>query len=260
LLLGLINNGPEVDIDWKNEQSIITLNKAILSHYLHIQYWAIPPNTLIPRIPMRANYLKWVYSLQHFQDPTVLDIGVGANAIFPLLGHQLYQWKFVCTEINQESIANAEKIIKSNSFENDITIRKQTDVKCILKNIIKSEDRFGYSICNPPFFSRKEEKTHPSPFTCCPISENEECYEGGELGFISKYIMESIEYKKQVIWFTCMIGRKLHVDNVCTYLEELGCSLKYTSTTFKQGRNRRWGIAWSFENEEPLMKHKKIEE
>ena len=60
-LIKLYSN--EYDIDWKKEEAIITLNKAILFYYFHIAYWDIPKNTLIPRIPMRINYLKWAHQL-----------------------------------------------------------------------------------------------------------------------------------------------------------------------------------------------------
>src|SRR3546814_18158685 len=43
----------------------------------------------------------------------VLDIGVGANAIYPLLGQAEYGWRFVGSDIDAKAIAVAGGIVQS---------------------------------------------------------------------------------------------------------------------------------------------------
>jgi 23S rRNA (adenine1618-N6)-methyltransferase len=62
-----------------------------------------------------------------------------------------------------------------------------------------------FTICNPPFFSSTEERTHRDSSTC-PIRDNEEMTEGGESQFLVKMAQESIIYKDKVRWFTTMVG------------------------------------------------------
>ena len=162
-----------------------------------------------------------------------------------MLGYSLYKWKFICSELSDDSIANATHIIKKNNLQAYITIRKQSDCRKILKGVIDKE-HVDITLCNPPFFSTKDDKTLPSPHSVCPISQTEECCEGGELGFISRYISESVEYRDKIEWFTTLIGKKIDLANICTYLEEIGIPVKYCTQVFHQGRNRRWGIAWCF--------------
>lgn len=45
---------------------------------------------------------------------TVLDIGTGANLIYPLIGAYEYQWRFTGSEIGAEAFASAQAIINAN--------------------------------------------------------------------------------------------------------------------------------------------------
>jgi 23S rRNA (adenine1618-N6)-methyltransferase len=66
--------------------------------------------------------------LDHNNDITCLDIGVGANCIYPILGISEYNWNFIASDINTNSIASAKKIIKSNTILNGkVKFRVQKD-------------------------------------------------------------------------------------------------------------------------------------
>ena len=60
----------------------------------------IPPNYLCPTVPNRLNYICWIKdvidSVKNFPNDIIgIDVGVGACAIYPLLGHTAYNWKFI---------------------------------------------------------------------------------------------------------------------------------------------------------------------
>ena len=83
-------------IDFSNPDAVLHLNKAILKSNYGLIDWNIPEEYLCPPIPGRADYIH------HLADVLMgepikgqikgLDIGVGANCIYPILGTQLYQW------------------------------------------------------------------------------------------------------------------------------------------------------------------------
>ena len=56
---------------------------------------------------------------------TVLDIGVGANCIYSLLGSREYGWSFVGTEIIPKAISIVKNLIKQYELTNSIEILYQ---------------------------------------------------------------------------------------------------------------------------------------
>ena len=148
-------------VDFSNPIAIKLLNKAILKVYYNIQ-WDLPGDYLCPPIPGRADYLHYVADLikenntdliPQEEKLTVLDIGVGANCIYPLLGSREYGWSFVGTEINPAAISIANNLIKQNELTDSIKILHQKSPANIFKGLPK-DLYFDVSICNPPFTHR----------------------------------------------------------------------------------------------------------
>ncbi len=50
-----------------------------------------------------------------------------------------------------------ENIRKTPAFNGSIEIRLQENKQFIFKNIVLPNDRFDFSVCNPPFHSSKED-------------------------------------------------------------------------------------------------------
>src|SRR5436190_9527446 len=148
-------------IDFSNPKAVKTLNKALLATYYDIQNWDIPDNYLCSPIPGRADYIHYIADLlassnngEIPQGLTVqgLDIGVGANCIYPIIGNHAYGWSFVGTDIDEKAIKNCSKIIEANpKLIEAISLQQQTEARFIFKNIITPNDRFAFTICNPPF-------------------------------------------------------------------------------------------------------------
>ena len=82
--------------------------------------WDMPASHLCPGIPGRINYLSWLHDVLHLlpkyaqaKDPLLgIDVGTGASCIYPLLGNALYHWEFIATDIDPESIASAESLVR----------------------------------------------------------------------------------------------------------------------------------------------------
>jgi 23S rRNA (adenine1618-N6)-methyltransferase len=254
-------------INWKNKEAVKELCKCLLKNDFRLNYWDIPDGFLIPSITSKCNYINWIDDLldeinivnkKHINKG--LDIGTGANCIYPLLGHQIYGWNFKCSELNQEAIEVAEKIIQNNKLNKNIEIIKQVNEDNIFINIINPDDLFIFTMCNPPYFS-KEETKHNNPNTVCEYNDKEVYCKGGEFQFISTMIEESKIYKNKIIWFTTLVGKKINFDKILKVLENIHEIKMIKTTTFYQGKLARWGVAWSYyekdEKNLELFLHKK---
>lgn len=54
----------------------------------------------------------------------VLDVGTGAGLVYPVLGTVLFGWRFVATEIDQESYGNCSDILEKNQQLSSIQLIK----------------------------------------------------------------------------------------------------------------------------------------
>ena len=133
-------------IDFSNSLAVKALNKALLITNYNILHWEIPTDYLCPPIPGRVDYIHYLADLladsnngiiPNGENVQGLDIGIGANCIYPILGNQVYGWSFVGTDIFEEAIENCEKIIQNNPQLIDfISLQLQGDGRFIFKNII----------------------------------------------------------------------------------------------------------------------------
>lgn len=256
-------------IDFANPTAVKTLNKALLKSYYHIDFWDIPDNFLCPPIPGRADYIHHIADLLCRQNYgkiptrnkiTCLDIGVGANCIYPILGHTEYQWQFIGSDINDEALQNAQKVIDNNpSLKANISLRKQNFPKDIFYNLLKPEDKIDVTLCNPPFHAsakeaeqasiRKESNLQKTKITT-PIlnfggQHNELWCEGGEERFIGKMIYESRKFSKTCFWFTTLVSKQSNLKNIYKSLEKAN-AIEVITTPMGQGNKTSRMVAWTF--------------
>lgn len=262
------NPNGERTIDFGNPRAVFLLNKAILMDFYQILFWNLPIQNLCPPIPGRADYIHYIADLLAEMNneiiPTgnkvkVLDVGVGANLIYPIVGIAEYDWQFVGSEINIASLKNAQNIIDNNTvLKNKVTLRKQSNKRNILKNIIEESDFFDVVICNPPFFKSSEEviaKTtrklkNLGRDTTKPIQnfrgkDNELWYEGGEKTFITSYIYESLHFKQKTNWFTTLVSDKTHLKPLIKILEKVSVT-DFRVIEMQQGNKTSRILAWKF--------------
>jgi len=255
-------------INFSIPKAVKLLNKALLQHFYHIQDWDIPDSNLCPPIPGRADCIHYIADLLADQPKEIpvgssvqgLDIGVGANLVYPLLAHRSYGWKMMGSDINLDSLENAQRILDHNpDLEPFVQLKKQSDSDFIFRNIIEPRDKFAFTMCNPPFHDseqsalkgniRKTKNINKSkvqkPLLNFGGQQSELWCEGGELGFISGMINESTLFSSQVLWFTCLVSKKENLYKL-TQLLQKAKALEFKTVNMAQGQKISRMLAWTF--------------
>lgn len=262
-----LNQYGNLSLDFSDPFAVKTLNKALLNHFYQIRFWDIPDGYLCPPIPGRADYIHYAADLladQNGNIPSgrnirVLDIGTGANCIYPLIGHQEYGWTFVGSEIDQLAIRSAKNIIEANGLAKFITIRKQNSAKSIFKDIIHRDEKFDLSMCNPPFHSSMKAAAEGTGRKWKNLGKdkkgsellnfggkNAELWcEGGEQDFLLQMIRESAEYASSVKWFTSLVSKKESLAACYRALDKLKVA-EVRTIEMKQGQKQSRILAWSW--------------
>ena len=256
-------------IDFSNPQAVKTLNKALLISYYDIQNWDIPQDYLCPPIPGRADYIHYIADLLAESNNGIiptgaevegLDIGVGANCIYPIIGNVVYNWSFVGTDIDEKALNNCSEIIEANpKLIEAISLQQQLEPRFVFKNIITPEDKFAFTICNPPFHKSAEEASKGSlrkvnnlenkKSTKAVLNfggQNSELWcEGGELGFITQMIYESARYPMQCLWFTSLVSKQSHLGSLYKTLNKVNAA-QIKTIDMAQGQKTSRILAWTF--------------
>lgn len=267
------NDYGDESIDFFDPAAVKMLNKALLKHFYDIVYWDIPKNYLCPPIPGRADYIHHIADLVYGSIPEnmenvrpdgekirCLDIGVGANCIYPIIGHNEYGWSFIGTDIDPVAIESAQKIIDMNpSLHGVVELRLQSDPKEIFNGIIKKNELFDITICNPPFHSSFEDaqsvtirklrnlkqKKINKPTLNFGGQNNELWCEGGEEWFIKEMIHQSQQFSTTCHWFTTLVSRE---DNLAGYYKALGNinATEVKTILMSHGNKSSRLLAWTF--------------
>ncbi len=251
-------------IDFSDSNSVLLLNKALLKQFYLIDYWDIPKGYLCPPIPGRADYIHYAADLiDRAENAKVLDIGTGANCIYPIIGLSSYNWVFRATDIDQEALNNAQKIVKLNKkLTEKIEVVKQENKSFIFKGIIKDDDYFDITMCNPPFHAsekeaiesnrRKIENLNKHRSVKQPMDKSnfggkkaELWCPGGEMFFIKKMIKESTLFADQVTWFTSLVSKSENVRTLRYFIRKHGAT-KVKVKEMTQGSKVSRMIAWTF--------------
>ncbi|MEW5675200.1 23S rRNA (adenine(1618)-N(6))-methyltransferase RlmF [Flavobacterium enshiense] len=264
-----VNKFGNESIDFANPDAVRALNKALLKHFYNISYWELPKTNLCPPIPGRADYLHYMADLlaetNNGTIPTgntikILDIGTGANCIYPIIGHQEYGWNFVGTEIDKPAKLTAKNIINHNpELKNGISIRLQENKRNIFKGIIQPDEHFDFTICNPPFHNSKEAATEGTkrklknlgktvenkPVLNFGGQNNELWYEGGELAFITNMIFESVHFQKQCKWFSSLVSKKENLKPLYSVLKRVKAT-EVKTINMEQGNKITRILVWRF--------------
>lgn len=266
-----LNKYDDLSIDFSNPQAVLALNKALLSHFYNIKNWEIPKDYLCPPIPGRADYIHYLSDLlagaNNGKIPTgakisALDIGVGANCIYPIIGNSAYGWSFLGTDTDKISIESANSLISKNeSLEGNISCKLQTNSKDIFTGIINENDKYDFTICNPPFHKSQKEATLGSRRKVQNLTKKEvknptlnfggqsgELWcDGGEVTFINKMIKQSVEVSQNCFWFTCLVSKKENLREIYKSLKRVKPFVIKT-IEMKQGQKISRFIAWTFLN------------
>tara|TARA_R110000787_G_scaffold271939_5_gene379228 strand:- start:4880 stop:5746 length:867 start_codon:yes stop_codon:yes gene_type:complete len=253
------NKYGNVTIDFSDPKAVRELNKTLLEVHYGIKKWNFPEENLCPPIPGRVDYLHHLADLLTASDITenisILDIGTGATCIYPLLGVEVYNWNFVGTDIELESLHTAQDIIEDNNFDSKIVLRQQFDEANILKGIIEKGDSFSAVICNPPFYksemeakganARKSRNLGNNAVRNFAGNNNELWYPGGEKAFLHNYFYQSSLYKKTSVWFTSLVSKKENIESLQNSCEKLKVK-NFKVIPMHQGNKVTRIVAWQF--------------
>ena len=162
-----LNDYQDESIDFFDPEAVKMLNKALLMHFYGISFWDIPDRYLCPPIPGRADYIHYAADLLADKNKgkipsgdkiRCLDVGVGANCVYPIIGNSEYGWSFNGTDIDPVAVKMAKSIVEHNpSLKGNIEIRFQSNPKDIFRGIIQNNEFFDLTICNPPFHASQAE-------------------------------------------------------------------------------------------------------
>lgn len=273
-----------LSIDFADPLAVKALNAALLQGYYNIVDWDIPEGALCPPIPGRVDYIHYIAELLGVDEPTenlahtrpkinLLDIGTGANGIYPLLACQIYGWQCVGSDINTQSLDNVASIIANNpKLKDRFTLRVQHDQHHIFDGIIQAGEFFDVSVCNPPFHASQDEalkssqlklsnlarnrgeqtttratqkSASPSPTLNFGGLEAELWYKGGERMFLKKLIKESRVFADQCRWFTSLVSKADNVKPAKKLIHKLG-AVDVREIEMKQGNKITRVLAWRF--------------
>ena len=265
-----LNRFDDQSIDFADPHAVKMLNRSLLLHFYGIKYWDIPERYLTPAVPGRADYIHNIADLMASKNEGViptgpkvkcLDIGVGANCVYPIIGNHAYSWAFVGSDIDEEAIKSANNIIGQNeNLKGQIETRLQDDKKQMFDTVIKDKEMFDLVVCNPPFYANLHEARYGSlkkinnlakettfgpPKLNFAGRSNELWYKGGEKKFIRRMIEQSEAFGKRVFWFSSLVSKHENLDYFYNQIEDIGA---YELNTLKmgQGNKRSRVIAWTF--------------
>ena len=257
-----INLYGDSTIDFANPSAVLALNKALLMKFYGIEHWSIPEGFLCPPIPGRAEYIHRVADALGLSKQKTqihcLDIGVGANCIYPIVGVVDYGWSFVGSDVEETSLKNAQHIIDENpALKNKIALRLQSNRNHVFQGILHSDDRFDLSICNPPFHRSQAEARSGSLRKTKNLSQhkssspvlnfggqaNELWCEGGEIHFIQTMIRESVQFNDQCRWFTTLVSKQENLKSAYKALKSVGAK-EVKTIEMQLGNKTSRVVAW----------------
>ncbi|MDO8652664.1 MAG: 23S rRNA (adenine(1618)-N(6))-methyltransferase RlmF [Undibacterium sp.] len=265
-----INEHGDQGIDFADAAAVKALNRALLKDSYGIQGWDIPPQNLCPPVPGRADYLHYLADLLAGSNRGVipkkkglqaLDIGTGANLIYPLIGSSEYGWEFVAADINPASLANAQAILDLNpKLAQKINLRLQPSANAIFKGIVGDDEWFDLSMCNPPFHTSLAEAREGTQRKWQnlgkPGSESQSSLNfggqdaelwcpGGELAFIQRMIKESAQIATRCFWFTTLVSKSASLPGIYAALKQAKVQEQKT-IAMSQGQKQSRFVAWTF--------------
>lgn len=259
----------DLSINFSDPEAVKMLNKALLMHFYGLKEWDIPANYLCPPIPGRADYIHYLADLlaalnggeiPRGKQIKILDIGTGANCIYPIIGHQVYGWSFTGTDIDKKAIHSAENIAALNPvLLHDLNFRLQHYPSAIFKGIFKPGELFDLTLCNPPFHASAEEALAGSRRKVQNLSKGKKTVpvlnfggqqselwcKGGELEFVRNMIAESKEYANQCCMFSSLVSKSANLPPLYAALERAGAT-RVETVSMSQGQKQSRFIAWTF--------------
>ena len=256
-------------IDYADPGAVKALNQALLKSAYGITAWDVPPGYLCPPIPGRSDYLHYLADLLESERRAarsrrrpiaVLDIGTGANCIYPLIGASEYGWRFVGSEFDRVALRWAKKVVAANPALSDlIDCRLQASPLECFNGVVQPGETFDLSMCNPPFHAsaaaaaegnrRKRRNLGGGARASARLNfggtAGELWCEGGELAFVRRMIAQSAERAALCRWFTTLVSKSTHLPRLYQSLRHVGAA-EVRTIEMAQGQKTSRILAWTF--------------
>jgi len=258
-----------LSIDFANPDAVKALNRALLRQFYGIEHWDIPKGYLCPPIPGRADYVHYLADLLAESNGgtlppspsiTVLDVGVGANCIYPIIGRCVYGWHFVGSDVDGVAVRAAQHLEAVNpALAGAIECRLQPVRSRIFDGLIQAGEVFDLTMCNPPFHASaaaaaagSQRKTSNlgtgrgfRPALNFGGQHNELWCEGGEASFIRRMVQESSRRPRSCYWYTSLVSKKDTLPGVYRALKTAGAT-QVRTIDMAQGQKKSRFVAWTF--------------
>jgi 23S rRNA (adenine1618-N6)-methyltransferase len=265
-------NTPSGDssIDFSDAAAVQALNAAILASDYQITFWQLPAGYLCPPIPGRVDYLHYAADLvteltgvepPHGKQFRLLDIGCGANCIYPILAARSFGWHVVGSDIDATALKVAAAIVKANArLKGLIELRLQPKASELLFGIICPGEYYDIMVCNPPFYASAVEAAAANQQKWQKLGKadsgrnfagtaNELWCAGGEQTFIRKLIADSSLFASQVGWFTSLVSQQKHLPPLLAQLQRLAVA-EVRQIKMQHGQKGSTILAWRFKQAE----------
>jgi 23S rRNA (adenine1618-N6)-methyltransferase len=256
-----------LSIDFADPDAVMALNQALLKDAYDF-IWSIPRGALCPPIPGRSDYIHHLADLLSGGDEdeipsgpavTILDVGAGANCIFPMIGAAEYGWRFVATEIDVAAIRWARQIVRVNTeIAGLIECRLQPSPLACFEGIAQRGEVFAASMCNPPFHASSEEAAAGTlrKQRNLGIARRDRALnfggqavelwcDGGEVGFIGRMIAESATRPRLCRWFTTLVAKSEHLPTLKRALNDVRAT-DVRDIAMAHGAKKSRVLAWTF--------------
>ena len=254
----------QTTIDFQDVGAVRMLNRALLKTYYSINYWDIPANYLCPPIPGRVDYIHYLADLLASSNnqeiprgPNIkaLDIGTGASLVYPLTGQSEYGWHFTGVDIDPAALKSAQQICQSNKL--NVTLRQQNNREDIFRGVIKPNDVFHITLCNPPFHASLEKANKGTQRKWSNLGkghskklnfggQNAELWcPGGEIKFIARMVEQSMEFADQCLWFSSLVSKKDNLQPLHRILRKAKVA-DFKVVEMAQGQKTSRFIAWTY--------------
>ena len=259
----------DASIDYADPKAVKALNQALLLEAYGLR-WDIPPPYLCPPVPGRSDAIHHLADLLAGErgaatprGPSirVFDVGMGANAIYPLIGASEYGWRFVGSEADPAAWRWARRLVSSNpSVKELIDCRLQPSPDAIFTNVIRPGEIFDLSMCNPPFHAsaaeaaagttRKRRNLGTAISGAAILNFGGRAGElwcpGGEVGFVGRMIAESVAFRHRCRWFTTLVSKSAHLPRLRLALREVEPT-DVKTIEMAQGQKQSRILAWTFQ-------------
>lgn len=260
-------------LDFQDPATLQSLSRAILKVDFGLEL-SLPNDRLCPPIPNRWNYVSWIqglldstsskYTNKYEPDREVvgLDIGTGASGIYAMLCMKSRPyWTMCATDIDKTSFESAAANFAKNNLLSRTKMLQTTSNMSLIPLEALGTQQLDFTLCNPPFFTDSTEMEKSlsgegkatGPNAICTGSNNEMVCPGGDLGFVTRIVEESLVLRSRVKWYSSMLGKLSSAKAIVELLKSHNIT-NWAVGVLEPGTKtgtKRWVIAWSFDDFRP---------